>query len=81
MVVAISLSIKACLDIFEDKAQSDDYSLWKAGSALVVVVWIFQIGWSIYSLQIHDKGIQGPGYQGGTAVIISYLLFASPIIG
>lgn len=81
MVVAISLSIKACLDIFEDKAQSDDYSLWKAGSALVVVVWIFQIGWSIYSLQFHDKGIQGPGYQGGTLVSILHLLDASQVMG
>ncbi|GKZ25457.1 hypothetical protein AbraIFM66951_003322 [Aspergillus brasiliensis] len=69
MVVAVSLSIKACLDIFEDKAQPDDYSLWKAGSALIVVVWIFQIGWSVYSLQFPEKGIRGPGYQGGTLLL------------
>ncbi|GLA40915.1 hypothetical protein AnigIFM63309_008754 [Aspergillus niger] len=80
MVVAISLSIKACLDIFENKAQSDDYSLWKAGSSLIVVVWLFQIGWSVYSLQFHDKGIQGPGYQGGT-VLLQGALVALAFIG
>lgn len=70
MAVALGLSITGVLHIYQGNAQPDSLSFWKAGSAMIVVVWLLQVFWSIFSLSASDGQTYGPAHQGSTAVRI-----------
>ncbi|KAJ5639908.1 uncharacterized protein N7484_007770 [Penicillium longicatenatum] len=69
MGVAMALSIIGALDIYEGKAKPDSYSFWKAGSALVVVLWAFQLVWSTISIFHRKEMTYAPTFQGSTALL------------
>lgn len=71
MGAAMALSIIGALDIYEGTVKSDSYALWKAGSALVVLIWVFQLFWSIVSIFPRNEVTYAPTFQGSTAVCIS----------
>lgn len=71
MAAALALTIMGSLDIFEDNLKPDSLTHWKAGVALIVVIWGFQIFWALFSL-LHFQGKKdAPGYRGGNAVSVS----------
>ena len=81
MGAAMALSIIGALDIYEGTAKSDSYALWKAGSALVVLIWVFQLFWSTISIFPRKEVTYAPTFQGSTAVCIPeaiYLCFQCP---
>lgn len=47
---------------------------WKAGTILILVTWVLQIFWSLFSLMPSQGEKDAPGYHGGTAV--SFIIFA-----
>ncbi|KAL2830984.1 hypothetical protein BJY01DRAFT_260682 [Aspergillus pseudoustus] len=76
MIVAIALSIDGSIDIFQHEGlgTSQDHAFWKAGTALTVVVWAFQVLWAVYSIipsRSEKQGVDtgGAGYQGSTAML------------
>lgn len=70
MAAALGLSITGALHIYQRNATPDSLSFWKAGSAMIVVVWLMQVFWSIFSLVASDGKTYGPAHQGSTAVSI-----------
>ena len=71
MVVAMALSIVGSLDIFEGHPKPNSYSCWKAGSALIVLVWLLLILWTIYSFASSQEKAQNVAYRGSTTVSTS----------
>lgn len=70
MGAAMALSVVGALDIYEGTAKPDSYSLWKAGTALIVVIWAFQLLWSTISIFSRREVTHAPTFQGSTAVCI-----------
>ncbi|CAL5873081.1 uncharacterized protein PFLUO_LOCUS7350 [Penicillium psychrofluorescens] len=69
MAAALALTITGSLDIYEGHPKPDSLTHWKAGVALIVVTWVFQIFWGLFSL-LHFQGkMDAPGYRGGTALL------------
>ncbi|KAJ5988363.1 integral membrane protein [Penicillium waksmanii] len=69
MAVAMALSVIGSLDIFEGHPKPHSLQHWKTGTALVVLAWVFQVFWSLFSLLSNSGGKGLPGYQGGTALL------------
>ncbi|KAJ5950097.1 integral membrane protein [Penicillium verhagenii] len=69
MATGVSLSVVGALNIYEGHVKPDSYALWKAGSALIVVLWVFQIFWSLFSLRSSKLATHDQAYQGSTALL------------
>ncbi|KAJ6115181.1 hypothetical protein N7486_000959 [Penicillium sp. IBT 16267x] len=69
MGAVMALSIMGALNIYEGIAKPDSYSFWKAGSALVVLIWIFQLFWSTFSLFPRKEKTHAPTFQGSTTLL------------
>ncbi|KAJ5771996.1 integral membrane protein [Penicillium odoratum] len=77
MAAAIALSIVGALNIYEGHPKPDSYSFWKAGTALIVVLWILQVFWSLFSMLPHKDRAQGLAGQGSTAIHPDFILIFS----
>ncbi|KAJ5811307.1 integral membrane protein [Penicillium riverlandense] len=74
MAAALALTIMGSLDIFEGNPKPDSLTHWKAGVALIVATWVFQIFWALFSL-LHFQGKKdAPGYRGGTTLLQGALI-------
>ncbi|KAJ5999257.1 integral membrane protein [Penicillium sp. IBT 35674x] len=69
MGAAMALSIVGALDIYEGTAKPDSYSLWKAGTAMIVAIWVFQLIWSTISIFSRREVTHAPTFQGSTALL------------
>ncbi|KAJ5930809.1 integral membrane protein [Penicillium verhagenii] len=69
MATAVSLSVVGALNIYEGHVKPDSYALWKAGSALIVVLWAFQVFWSLFSLRSGKDATHDQAYQSSTALL------------
>ncbi|KAL2803353.1 hypothetical protein BJX63DRAFT_440185 [Aspergillus granulosus] len=74
MIAAIGLSIEGAINIFQHdgNGSSRDFAFWKAGSALMMAVWGFELFWAVYSIAPSRRakmGSGGAGYQGSTVLL------------
>jgi hypothetical protein len=71
MIAALALTISGSLDIYEGTPKSDSLTEWKTGAILILVTWILQVFWALFSLMPFQGEKDAPGYQGGTAVSLT----------
>ncbi|CRG87717.1 Woronin body major protein [Talaromyces islandicus] len=69
MAVALGLSISGVLKIYQGHADPNSLTFWKAGSVMILVVWLLQVFWTILSLWVSDGKTYGPAHQGSTALL------------
>ncbi|KAL3465880.1 hypothetical protein BJX64DRAFT_296758 [Aspergillus heterothallicus] len=80
MLAAIALSIDGAINIFnhDGAGSSKDFAFWKAGTAITVVVWGFQVFWAVFSIlpsrREKEYVASSAGYQGSTALLQGSLL-------
>lgn len=68
MIAAMALNISGSLNIFKGTPKPDSLTEWKTGVILILVTWILQVFWSLFSLMSSQGEKDAPGYHGGTAV-------------
>ncbi|KAL3449770.1 hypothetical protein BJX65DRAFT_271860 [Aspergillus insuetus] len=74
MAAGIALTVTGALDIYRGHAKSNSLTHWEAGSALIVVGWAVELGWTFFSLLPCQGRRDAPRYRDGTP-----LLYASAL--
>ncbi|KAE8151575.1 hypothetical protein BDV25DRAFT_171347 [Aspergillus avenaceus] len=74
MGAGLGLSISASLKIYQGHGQEKDMNHWKTGTALIVVVWVMEVLYALFSLLPTERRKAAPGYRDGTTLLYGALV-------